>query len=147
MQQQQEKDFTRRLDAGLWLKLAGYLKPYRRLLLLSAAALVVSALCDTIFPLLTREAIDRFVSAGQTAGLAGFAARYAATILVQVASIFANCWLSGRAECGINRHIRLLGFRRLSELPFSYYDQTPVGYIIARMTSDTARLARPSPGA
>lgn len=140
MQQQQEKDFTRRLDAGLWLKLAGYLKPYRRLLLLSAAALVVSALCDTIFPLLTREAIDRFVSAGQTAGLAGFAARYAATILIQVASIFANCWLSGRAECGINRHIRLLGFRRLSELPFSYYDQTPVGYIIARMTSDTARL-------
>ena len=140
MQQQQEKDFTRRLDAGLWLRLAGYIKPYRRLLLISAATLIVSALCDTLFPLLTREALDRFVIAGQAGGLAGFAARYAAAILVQAACIYANSWLSGRAECGINRHIRLLGFRRLSELPFSYYDQTPVGYIIARMTSDIPRL-------
>ena len=41
MQQQQEKDFTRRLDAGLWLRLAGYIKPYRRLLLISAATLRV----------------------------------------------------------------------------------------------------------
>ena len=140
MQQQQERDYTQRLDAGLWLRLAGYLKPYRIHLLLSAAALVASALCDAAFPLLTREALDRFVGTGRLDGLAGFAARYAAVILAQAACIFANCWLSGRAECGINRHIRKLGFRRLSELPFSYYDQTPVGYIIARMTSDTARL-------
>ncbi len=93
MQQQQEKDFTRRLDAGLWLRLAGYIKPYRRLLLISAATLIVSALCDTLFPLLTREALDRFVIAGQADGLAGFAARYAAAILVQAACIFANSWL------------------------------------------------------
>ena len=61
MQQQQERDYTQRLDAGLWLRLAGYLKPYRIHLLLSAAALVASALCDAAFPLLTREALDRFV--------------------------------------------------------------------------------------
>ena len=48
--------------------------------------------------------------------------------------------LCGKAECGINRHIRKLAFKRLEELSFSYYDQTPVGFIISRMTSDTARL-------
>jgi ATP-binding cassette subfamily B protein len=48
--------------------------------------------------------------------------------------------LCGKAECGINRHIRGMCFRRLEELSFSYYDTTPVGYIISRMTSDTSRL-------
>ncbi len=69
-------------------------------MLISAATLIVSALCDTLFPLLTREALDRFVIAGQADGLAGFAARYAAAILVQAACIFANSWLSGRRSAG-----------------------------------------------
>ena len=33
-----------------------------------------------------------------------------------------------------------MSFKRLEELSFSYYDTMPVGYIISRMTSDTARL-------
>jgi len=36
--------------------------------------------------------------------------------------------------------IRKLGFKRLQELSFSYFDKTPVGWIMARMTSDTQRL-------
>lgn len=140
MQQQQEKDFTKHFDAGLWRRLIGYMKPYHRHLLGIALTMLISAACDTIFPLLTREAIDRFALSGSTANLAGFILRYGATVLVQTACIFSFCRLSGSAECGINRHIRSLCFRRLEELSFSYYDQTPVGYIISRMTSDTARL-------
>ena len=140
MQQQQEKDFTKRLDAGLWRRLIGYMKPYHRHLLLIMATMAVSALCDTLFPLLTREAIDRFATQQPTGALLGFIARYVATVLLQTGCIFAFCQLCGRAECGINRHIRKLSFHRLEELSFSYYDQTPVGFIISRMTSDTARL-------
>ena len=140
MQQQQEKDFTKRFDAGLWWRLIGYMKPYHKHLIGVMLTMFVSAACDTIFPLLTREAIDRFVTAGSSAGLAGFIARYGTTVLVQALCIFSFCQLSGRAECGINRHIRSLCFARLEELSFSYYDQMPVGYIISRMTSDTGRL-------
>ena len=140
MQQQQEKDFTKRFDAGLWVRLIRYMKPYHKHLIGIMATMLVSAACDTIFPLLTREAIDRFVTAGNTSGLAGFILRYGATVLVQSACIFSFCQLSGRAECGINQHIRAQCFKRLEELSFSYYDQTPVGFIISRMTSDTARL-------
>ena len=140
MQQQQEKDFTKRFDAGLWARLIRYMKPYHKHLIGIMLTMLVSAACDTIFPLLNREAIDQFVTVGNTAGLAGFILRYASTVLVQTACIFSFCQLSGRAECGINRHIRALCFKRLEELSFSYYDQTPVGFIISRMTSDTARL-------
>ena len=140
MQRQQEQDFTKRFDAGLWFRLVGYMKPYHKHLFAIAATMMVSAALDMIFPLLTREAIDGFISAGRIDGLGGFAVRYGAAVLVQALCVFSFCLLSGKAECGINRHIRVLCFKRLEELSFSYYDQTPVGYIISRMTSDTARL-------
>ena len=140
MQYQQEQDYTRKLDAGLWRRVIGYMKPYHRHLIAIMATMAVSALCDTIFPLLTREAIDTFIGSGQTAGRAWFVARYIGTVLLQSACIFTFCQICGRAECGINRHIRKLAFKRLEELSFSYYDQTPVGFIISRMTSDTSRI-------
>lgn len=140
MQQQQEKDFTKRFDMRLWFRLIGYMKPYHKHLIGIMIIMVINAACDTIFPLLNREAIDSFISAGNTNGLTGFILRYASIIAIQVICIFSFCQLSGRAELGINRHIRNLCFKRLEELSFSYYDQTPVGYIISRMTSDTPRL-------
>ena len=140
MQQIQEQDYTKKLDAGLWRRLIKYMKPYHRHLYGIMATMAVSALCDTLFPLLTREAIDSFVGSGETAGRLWFIARYAGVVLFQAACIRTFCLLSGKAECGINRHIRKLAFKRLQELSFSYYDQTPVGFIISRMTSDTARL-------
>ena len=140
MQQQQEMDYTKRLDAGLWKRLIGYMKPYHRHLLVIMATMAVSALCDALFPLLTREAIDRFITGGQASGRAWFIARYVGTVLMQALCIRTFCIVCGKAECGINRHIRRLCFHRLEELSFSYFDQTPVGFIISRMTSDTARL-------
>ena len=139
MQQQQEQDYTRRFDVGLWRRLIAYLKPYHKYLLGIMAAMCVSALCDVIFPLMTREALDNYRTLNSRS-IVWFAARYGGIILVQFACIFAFCRLAGKAEQGINRHIRALSFKRLEELSFSYYDTMPVGYIISRMTSDTARL-------
>ena len=141
MQHQQEIDYTKKLDAGLWRRLIGYMKPYHKHLLVIMATMAVTALCDALFPLLTREAIDQFTNQERSAGaIAGFSAKYVGLVLLQALSAMTFCFLCGRAECGINRHIRKLCFHRLEELSFSYYDQMPVGFIISRMTSDTARL-------
>ncbi len=140
MQYQQEQDYTKKLDAGLWRRLIGYMKPYHKHLIAIMATMAVSALCDTIFPLLTREAIDTFITGGKTGSRAWFVLRYAGTLLLQTVCIFTFIRLCGKAELGINRHIRKLAFHKLEELSFSYYDQTPVGFIISRMTSDTSRL-------
>ncbi len=140
MQYQEEQDYTKKFDVSLWVRLVKYAKPFHKHLLGIAAAMVACALLDVVFPLLTREAIDHFVEAGTTEGLPLFFAKYGAVLLTQVACIFTFCLLSGRVEVGMCRLIREKGFKRLQELPFSYYDKTPVGYMIARMTSDTQRL-------
>ncbi len=140
MQFQEEQDYTKRLDFGLWAHLLRYAKPFYPKLVGTAIAMFLCAAGDVLFPLLTKEAIDVFVASGTTEGLGWFIVRYMGVVLGQVACIFTFCYLSGRVETGMCHHIRDIGFKRLQELPFSYYDKTPVGYLITRMTSDTQRL-------
>ena len=140
MQYQEEQDYTKKFDASLWVRLVHYAKPFYRHLLGIMITMLACAGFDVIFPLLTREAIDTFVEAGTTSGLGLFFVKYGAVLLMQVACIFTFCTLSGHVEVGLCRLIREKGFKRLQELPFSFYDKTPVGYMIARMTSDTQRL-------
>lgn len=140
MQFQEEQDYTKRFDMGLWRKLVTYAQPFYKHLAGVAITMVVCALFDVVFPLLSRYAIDHFVMNGTTQGLGGFIALYAGVVVAQVGCIFTFCYLAGHVEVGMCRRIRKLAFRRLQEQPFAYYDRTPVGYMLARMTSDTQRL-------
>ncbi len=140
MQYQEEQDYTKRFDLGVWKRLLVYAKPFYRHLIAITFTMLLCAGFDVIFPLLTREAIDKYVSMGRTEGLGLFALKYMAVVIGQIICIFTFCFLSGHVEVGMTNRIRDIGFKRFQELPFSFYDQTPVGHMIARMTSDTNRL-------
>ncbi len=140
MQYQEEQEYNKRFDAAMWKKLVHYAKPYYGHLIVISIAMLLCAAGDVIFPLLTKEAIDNYVSKGQTSGMGGFIAKYLTVLLMQVGCIFTFCRISGHVEVGMCRRIREMGFKRLQELPFSFYDKTPVGYMLARLTSDTQRL-------
>ena len=127
--------------------------------------MAISALCDVAFPLLTSYAIDYLIPGtgaqapsgamarlmynmvGSASALfsgntmAGFIFLYAMLVIVQVATIYAFLYLGGVIEVGVCYNIRQEAFHKLQELPFSYYDRMPVGYLMSRMTSDIQRLA------
>nr|HPN60895.1 ABC transporter ATP-binding protein [Bacilli bacterium] len=48
---------------------------------------------------------------------------------------------AGEVEVEVGYELRDEAFYRLQQLPFSYYDKTPSGWIMARLTSDSRRLA------
>ncbi|MDR0898710.1 MAG: ABC transporter ATP-binding protein/permease [Oscillospiraceae bacterium] len=141
MQTWEEKDYSERFDASLWQRLLRHMKPYYKHLLGIAIAMGLSAVIDALFPLMTRYAIDHLITGGNTAGFLTFALQYLALTVAQVALIYTFIRLSGKVEVGVCYLIRQKGFERLQELPFAYYDRTPVGYIMSRMTSDAQRLA------
>lgn len=140
MQFQEEQDYTKRFDAGLWKRLLGYAQPFYRHLVGVALTMLLCAGFDVLFPMLTRYAIDQYIGKGQVAGIGNFVWVYVACVVLQVICIFNFSFLAGRVETGMCHRIRKLAFHRLQELPFAYYDRTPVGFILARMTSDTQRL-------
>jgi ATP-binding cassette subfamily B protein len=140
MQYNEELDYTKRFDLDIWKKLLRIARPFKRQIIAILAIMSVTAVFDVLFPLLNRQAIDRFATAGTLDGLDGFIALYALAIAGITGCILVFINLCGLVEVGLCRLIRKIGFKRLQELPFSFYDKTPVGYLIARMTSDTQRL-------
>lgn len=136
-----EKDYAEKISLSLWKRLFAFARPYRGLMVQLCLADVFLGLGETVFPLLTRYAIDHFIGQNTLEGLGPFLCASLA-----LAALLAFCvWLfikqAGRIEQGISYDVRQQSFHRLQQLSFSYYDTTPVGYIMARMTSDTARLS------
>ena len=141
MQSFQETDYTKRFDLSLWKKLLHIAKPYHKNLYIVAAFMSVSAILDVLFPMMTSYAIDNFITGQTTQGIPAFIGAYLAMLAFQVISIFVFLRQSGYVETGTCYTIRKLGFQKLQELPFSYYDRMPVGYLMSRLTNDTQRLA------
>lgn len=141
MQGFEEIDYSKKLDLSLWKRLLAIAKPFHKYLWMIVATMGLCATADVIFPRLTGYAIDHFIAGKTTEGLGGFIAIYLGVVAVQVASIFTFLLLCGKVEVGVCYTIRSMGFQKLQELPFSYYDRMPVGYLLSRMTTDIQRLA------
>ena len=54
MQFQEEQDYTKRFDAGIWVHLLNYAKPVYKHLFVVAAMMLLCAGMDVVLPLLTR---------------------------------------------------------------------------------------------
>lgn len=136
----QEEDYTKQFDLKLWKRLLKYAAAYKKQMLLLIAVMIGVGCIDAAFPLMTRIAIDNYIIPGSTKGIWKFAIIYGLLVLVQAVNVYALIDRAGFVEMGIGYDIRKKGFKKLQELSFSYYDKTPVGWIMARMTSDTSRL-------
>jgi len=89
---------------------------------------------------MTRNAIDNYITPGKLNGLYKFAVLYMTLIVVQTINVWLLIALAGKINMWMCYDIRRTGFDKLQSLSFSYYDRTPVGWIMARMTSDSERL-------
>ena len=130
-----------KIDIPLWKNFLTYAKPFKKQFILIAILMVVVGTIDALYPQLTRYAIDHFVVEGVTTNLYKFIAVYGVTIIVQCGIIWLFISTAGKIEMGMAYNIRKIGFEKLQLLSLSYYDQRAVGWLMARMTSDIARLS------
>ena len=136
----EEQDYTKQLDLKLWIKIFGMMKRYRKEIIFISITMVFIAACDAAYPLLSKFAIDQFIAKETLNGFPAFVAIYIGVMSLQAFLLYFFIMNAGRLECGVVYSMRKAGFDRLQELSFSYYDKTPVGWIMARMTSDAQRI-------
>jgi len=143
MSQFEEHDFnTDSLDKGLWKKIFSYLMEYKRSIYVLFACMMIIASLDIAFPFMNSFAIDNFVIAkGTNQQLIIFGIIYFIGIFFQGLIVYLFIKAAGKIEMEFAYDIRKRAFHKLQELSFSYFDKTPLGWIMARMTSDIARLA------
>ncbi|MEI8094847.1 MAG: ABC transporter ATP-binding protein [Spirochaetales bacterium] len=138
----EDEAFQTRWNWKLWKGLLRFTKPYtKHLVALGLVMLAVGAI-DTSFPYLTKVAVDTFLVPRSMKGIEGFLALYGGAMLAQCALVWSLIWVAGWIEQGLIHDLRQAGFDRLMDLSFSYYDKTPGGWILARLTSDATRLGQ-----
>lgn len=140
MQYDLEHEIPKPLSFDLWKRILKLGRAHWKKLRLCFLMLIILGVGEAAQPLLTRYAIDEFIVAGNTAQFVPFVLINAALIIVDFLAVYAFLLLSAHIEWNINYDIRALGFRKLQELPFSYYDRMPVGNLLTRLTSDTSQI-------
>src|SRR5688572_3016627 len=133
---QDEEILGKAYDARLMRRLIGYLRPYRKQVLLAFVLLVCGAALETIPPLLTMLAIDRYIAVNDAGGLAIVAGIYILTLAVKLGTDFLQALTLQRTGQWIMFDLRMQIFRHLQSLSPSFYDRNPVGRLITRVTSD-----------
>jgi len=141
MQGYEEYDYNKQFDPVTFRKVIAYLKPMRKNLAILAFLMILTAGMDIIYPLFNRWAIDEFIIPGETKGIWLFIAGFLGIFIIQGLNVFFFIIWAGKIEIGLCYRIRRDGFKKLQDLAFRYFDKTPVGWIMARMTSDTGRLS------
>lgn len=136
-----EYKVTEKLNIGIWKRFFKYLYQFKKGLLFMAFIMIIVAGIDAIMPLLTRYAIDNFIIKGTTKGLETYALVYFGIFAFQALNVKFFILQAGKIETGLAYYIRKLGYKRLQQLSLSYYDNSSVGWLMSRMTSDVARLS------
>lgn len=122
-------------------RLIPYLKPYGRLLISMVIMGLIGSGMDAVIPLFQQHAIDNFIGLGTMDGIGAFLALYVVVIIVQVISNYISAYGACKAELYVGRDLKREAFNHLQTLSFSYFNQNSVGYIHARVMSDTDKIA------
>ncbi len=153
----EEEDFKKKFDLDTWKEIYKYTTNVRKTFIVVAFTMAILAVCDTVFPLFSKYAIDNFVVDKKLNDIVNitipftntilefknitlFVAIFALTVTIQAIGVYTFIKCAGIIEGRVQLDMREAAFLKLQELPFSYYDRTPAGWIIARLSSDSKRI-------
>ena len=121
-------------------RLLPHLKNVKTYIFIMVFTGLLGSVADIILPLFQRYALDHFVVGGVFDTIALFVVLYLLTILLSAVANYFACAIAIIIEMIVNRDLRQTGFEHLQTLSFSYFNQNSVGYIHARLMSDTSRI-------
>ena len=130
-----------KVDFGLWKQLLRFAIPYRKNVMAIFIFMVGQSVLDITIPMNTTHLIDNNITPGTMQGAWVNILIYLFCAVMQGINVHWFIRNAGAVEIRVSADIRKAAFRKLQTLSFSYYDVTPVGYIMARMSGDIDRLS------
>ena len=137
----EEQEYNRPFSFRIWAKMFPFFRPYRKYFLTTMGLNIFLAGVDLLVPLFQSYAIDHFIIKDTLKGLEPFAVAYVLMIVLQTVSVYISVHAATTIEMKVGQDLKWAQFAHLQTLSFSYYNTTPVGYIHARVMSDTLKIA------
>lgn len=141
MQETIEKEQAVKLSLRIWSRLFPYVKKVRRHLAAVLVYMFLSALAEAAYPLFTSRAVNSFIVPGTTEGLWSFILFFLVLILFNGATVILFSRQSITVEMYLGKFLKRDCFIHLQQLPVSFYSTTSVGFLLARVMSDTERIS------
>jgi ATP-binding cassette subfamily B protein len=137
----EEEEFTTQFTGKTTLRIVQLAKPHWKWVLGFVLMISLVSVLDSYFTFLSSLIIDEAILGDDIEALKNIIIRYGLLIIVQAAGVFGFIYLAGILGELIRYDLRKKMFFHLQELSLSYYNVTPVGWIMSRVTSDSERVA------
>ena len=131
----------RAYDARLMRRLGAYVAPYRGLVAISLTMLFAAGAVQLVQPYLVKEVIDGFIVKRKTAGLVVPAGLFLLTLAVDFSLSFLQVYFLERTGQNVVFDLRNAVFAHLQRLPSAFFDRTPVGRLMTRVTTDVEAIS------
>ncbi len=137
----EEEEFQSKFDGKTLKRILGLTKPHLKWVIGFLITISLVAALDAVSTYITKRIVDNGIIAKDTTVLINSLILYGSLILIQAASVFLFIYLAGILGERIRYDLRKMMFNHLQALSLNYYSKTPVGWIMARVTSDSERVA------
>ncbi|GIV77865.1 MAG: ABC transporter ATP-binding protein [Litorilinea sp.] len=137
----EEEEFTTQFNGQTIRRILAQTRPHWPFLVGFLSLIALASFLDSYFTFLSKRIIDEGIVAQDRAALYRIVTIYGSLLAVQALSVFGFIYLTGLLGERIRYDLREKMFRHLQRLSLGYYNRTPVGWIMSRVTSDTDRVA------
>ncbi|MGT2637476.1 ABC transporter ATP-binding protein [Streptococcus ratti] len=124
----------------VFLRLMSYLKPYKWLTFFALFFLLSTTVIKSLVPLVASYFIDHFLTDFNQAAAFLLLGYYLLYVLQTILQYLGNL-LFARVSFSVVRDIRKDAFANMEKLGMSYFDKTPAGSIVSRLTNDTESIS------
>ncbi|MBE0410841.1 MAG: ABC transporter ATP-binding protein [Anaerolineales bacterium] len=137
----EEEEFKGRVSNQAISRILAQAFPHWPWLLGFILAIALVSILDAYFTFLGKRIIDEGIIPGDRNALTNIVILYGILLVVQAFGVFSFIYLAGVLGERIHYDLRRKLFDHLQNLSLAYFNRTPVGWIMARVTSDTERVA------
>ena len=122
------------------MRLIAYMKPYAHWVIFALLLVLGLTAFDLYRPMLVGDAIDAFGANGDYDVIIATAIKYAVVLALSFAFNIAQTWILQKTGQNIILQMRKDLYRHIQSLGSRYFDITPVGKLVTRVTNDVEAL-------
>ena len=124
-----------------FFRLMRYMLRYKGLSILALLFILMTSIVATAIPLLAQYYIDNFITKNIAKAGLYILVIYFGLFILRVVFTFLGEYYFAKVAHSIVRDLRNDSFANLQKLGMSYFDKTPVGSVVSRLTNDTQAVA------
>lgn len=135
-----EYSLSTKFDPKPWALPMSFFLKYKKHTAIMLCATVLAASLEAVYPYFARYAINNFIEKNTLNGIGAFTALYGCLLILTAICTIVFSRSCMFLEMTIGKDMRDSAFEHTQKLPLSFYNTTPVGYLMSRIMGDTNQL-------